>query len=167
MPEPLHPALVHFPIVLAFLAPIVAATLLWAIQSGRLPGGTWLWVVALQAVVLGAGWLSAEAGEREEDRVEKVVAHDTIHEHEEAAERFLGIAALTLVLSGAGMLRGQVGAVARGLTVASAIAVAAAVGVTGHSGGELVYRHGAALAYTQGDSAAADWRHEDDEDDDD
>lgn len=152
MPDPLHPAAVHFPIVFAFLAPIVAAMLLWAIQSGRAPRRAWLGVVALQVVVLGSGWLAAEAGEGEEERVEEVVAHDTIHEHEEAAERFIGIAALTLLISAAGGLGGQVGAVARGLTVAAAVAVAAAVGAAGHSGGELVYRHGAASAYTQGAS---------------
>jgi uncharacterized membrane protein len=164
MPEPLHPAVVHFPIVFAFLAPIVAAALLWGIQSGRLLMRAWLWVVAFQVVVLGTGWLAAEAGEREEDRVEKVVAHDTIHEHEEVAERFLAMAALTLALSAAGMLRGQVGVVARGLTVASAIAVAASAGAAGHSGGELVYRHGAGLAYTEHVGSAGGEEYEEEHD---
>lgn len=164
MPEPLHPAVVHFPIVFAFLAPIVAAALLWGVQSGRLLMRAWLWVVAFQVVALGTGWLAAEAGEREEDRVEKVVAHDTIHEHEEVAERFLTMAALTLALSAAGMVRGQVGAVARGLTVASAIAVAAAAGAAGHSGGELVYRHGAALAYAEHVCSAGGEEYEEDHD---
>ncbi len=74
MPEPLHPALVHFPIVLAFLAPIAAAIVLWSVHSGRLSRRAWLAVVILQVAVLGSGWLAAETGEEEEERVERVIA---------------------------------------------------------------------------------------------
>jgi uncharacterized membrane protein len=175
MPEPLHPAVVHFPIVLAFLSPIAAAALLWAIQSGRLSSRAWLHVVILQLAVLSSGWLAAEAGEEEEDRVERVIAEKFIEEHEEAAERFLALAGVTLALSVAGLLGTSFGAVARGLTVASALASVALVSAVGHSGGELVYRHGAAQAYTQpaaadaqaGRSGTAHDEDHDDEDDDD
>ena len=47
LPDPLHPALVHFPIVLALLAPAIAAVLFWAIHTRRLPVRAWL------AVILG------------------------------------------------------------------------------------------------------------------
>jgi len=155
MPEPLHPALVHFPIVLAFLSPIAAAAVLWAIQSGRLTRRAWLGVAILQIAVLGSGWLAAETGEEEEETVERVIAERHIEEHEEAAERFLAIAGVTLALSIAGMLASPLGAVARTLTVAAALASVVLVAAVGHSGGELVYRHGAAAAYTQGESVAA------------
>jgi uncharacterized membrane protein len=152
MPEPLHPAVVHFPIVFAFLSPIAAMITLWAIRSGRLTTRAWLGVLILQAAVLTSGWIAEEQGEHEEERVERVIREEPIEEHEEAAERFMLMAGLTFVLAAAGMLGNPLGAVARGLTVAVSIATVVAVAAVGHSGGELVYRHGAALAYTRPDS---------------
>ncbi len=72
-----------------------------------------------------------------------------IEEHEEASERFLVLAALVLPLAAAGMLTGGVGAINRVLTIVLSLVALAAAGSAGHSGGELVYRHGAAMAYTQ------------------
>ena len=153
MPDPLHPAVVHFPIVFAFLMPIAAAVVLWGIQSRRLATRAWLGVLVLQAAVLASGWLAEEQGEHEEERVERVVAEEPIEAHEAAAERFMAIAGLTLALAAAGLLRDPLGAVARALTLAASLAAVAAVAAVGHSGGELVYRHGAALAYSQPDLA--------------
>lgn len=147
IPDPLHPAIVHFPIVLAVLAPLLAAGAFWAIQSERLPRRSWLGVVILQVVLVGTVWIATETGEHEEDRVERVVAERHIEEHEDAAERFLALAALVLPLAAAGMLSGRVGAINRALTIALSLAALGAAGYTGHSGGELVYRHGAAAAY--------------------
>jgi hypothetical protein len=127
-------------------------------------------VLILQAAVLASGWLAEEQGEHEEERVERVIGEEPIEEHEEAAERFMLIAGLTLALGVAGLLGNPLGAVARGLTVAAALASVAMVAAVGHSGGELVYRHGAALAYTQPDGAKADGArsgHVDDHEDDD
>ena len=170
IPDPLHPAIVHFPIVLAVLAPLLAAAALWAIHSGRLPGRSWLGIVLLQVLLVGTAWVATETGEREEDRVERVVAERHIEEHEEAAERFLVLAALVLPLAAAGMLAGRVGAINRMLTIVLSLAALGAAGSAGHSGGELVYRHGAAAAYTQpgpGETGLplADAGHHDDHDD--
>jgi uncharacterized membrane protein len=149
IPEPLHPALVHFPIVLAMLAPLLAAIAFWAIQSGRQPGRVWIAIVILQIAVAGSAWLATETGEREEERVERVVAERHIETHEEAAERFLALAALGIPLAAAGLLAGRIGMLNRALTIALSLGVLGAAGITGHSGGELVYRHGAATAYVQ------------------
>ncbi|MBW2294435.1 MAG: hypothetical protein JRG89_14430 [Deltaproteobacteria bacterium] len=148
-PDPLHPALVHFPIVLAVLAPFLAAAAAWAIYSGRLSGRSWVGIVILQVLVAGTAWIATETGENEEDRVERVVSERYIEEHEEAAERFLVLAALVVPLAAAGMLTGGVGAINRVLTIVLSLVALAAAGSAGHSGGELVYRHGAAMAYTQ------------------
>ena len=153
MPEPLHPAVVHFPIVFAFLSPIAAVITLWAIRSGRLATRAWLGVLILQAAVLGSGWLAEEQGEHEEERVERVICEEPIEEHEEAAERFMLMAGLTFGIAVAGLLGNPLGAVARGITVAASIATVVAVAAVGHTGGELVYRYGAAAAYTQPDAA--------------
>jgi uncharacterized membrane protein len=147
LPDPVHPLIVHFPIVLALLAPFTAGALFWVIRSGRAPVRAWAAVVALQVAVAGSAWVAVETGEHEEERVERVVAESAIEEHEESAERFLWIAALIVPLAAAGLLSGPVGIAARGLATAATLGAALAVAATGHSGGELVYRHGAATAY--------------------
>jgi len=78
-----------------------------------------------------------------------VVRESYIEEHEENAERFLKVAVAALIVSAGGLFAGRAGAVGRGATVAAAgLALAAAVAV-GHTGGELVYRHGAADSYVE------------------
>lgn len=157
IPNPLHPAIVHFPIVLAVLAPILAAVAFWAIHSRRVPRRSWLLIVGLQLALVGATWVATETGEHEEERVERVVAERHIEKHEEKAERFLVLAALALPLAAAGLLTGPIGTINRALTIVLSLAALGAAGATGHSGGELVYRHGAAAAYVQpgiGDAGA-------------
>lgn len=154
LPDPLHPALVHFPIVLALLAPLFAAGFLWAIHTRRLPARAWLAVVVLQAVIFGSAWFTAEAGEEEEDRVERVIREEPIEEHEEAAEWFVWIAGLTLPIAGAGLLKGGLGTGARGLALAASVLAALAVARVGQTGGDLVYVHGAATAYLDPATAA-------------
>ena len=169
IPDPLHPAIVHFPIVLAVLAPLFAAGALWAIHTGRLPGRSWLVVVILQIALVGSAWVATETGEHEEERVEQVVAERHIEAHEESAERFLWLAALVLPLAAAGTLTGRIGVINRAMTVVLSLAALGAAGYTGHSGGELVYRHGAAMAYVEAGPAETDSplaRSEHDEDDD-
>lgn len=146
-PEPLHPAVVHFPIVLALLAPVIATGLVLAIRTQRLPVRAWAGVLVLQAVIAGSAWLAMESGEQDEEKVERVVAERLIEEHEEAAERFAWLAAAMLPLLAAGLLGGGRGHVARGAGLLATVVVAYAVVDVAHRGGELVYRHGAASAH--------------------
>lgn len=149
LPDPLHPAIVHLPLALAMLAPFAAALAFVVIRRGWLPPRAWLGVVLLQALLVGSAWFAIETGEEQEERVEKVVRESFIEDHEEGAERFLTVAAVALIVSAGGLFAGRAGALGRGATVvAAAFALAAAVAV-GHSGGELVYRHGAADAYVE------------------
>jgi len=171
LPDPLHPTIVHFPIVLAVLAPILAAAAFWAIHSGRATRRSWIGILVVQVALVCAAWAAAETGGREEERVERVVAERHIEKHEEAAERFIAVAALVLPLAAAGLLAGRIGTASRALTIALSVAALGAVGLVGHSGGELVYRHGAAAAYlqpgTSGSGPLAYSRHGDDHDEDD
>lgn len=153
LPDPLHPALVHFPIVLALLAPFCALGILAAIGMGRASVRAWIGVLALQTLVATTGWLAAEAGEEEEERVERIVDEDFIEEHEEAAEWFLWIAGAIVPIAAIGLLDGRIAAGARALTVVGGLVAAVAVARVGHTGGALVYDHGAALAYLKGESA--------------
>lgn len=146
---PLHPALVHVPLGLAFVLPLLAPLVAWAVATGRLPGRAWLLIVLLQATLLGGGLLARWAGEQDEERVEAVVGEAPLARHEAAADAFLwGTAgALALALAAAAM-RGGPAQTARVGTVAAAVVVAVLGLRVGHAGGELVYRHGAAAVHS-------------------
>lgn len=147
LPQPLHPAVVHFPIVLVTMLPLVAAGALLVMRRDPERKVAWRWVVVLAALLAGFTWLSVETGEAEEDPVEAVVPERVLHEHEEAGERFLILAGAFVVLAGAGLIRGSVGGAGRVVATVAAFGLLGAAVQVGHTGGELVYRHGAAAAH--------------------
>ena len=53
---PLHPAIVHLPLALAILMPLVATGFAWALWTGRMHPRAWLAVVAFQALLLAPAW---------------------------------------------------------------------------------------------------------------
>lgn len=155
LPEPLHPAIVHFPIVLAVLLPFFAAGSWIAIRRGVRPTVAWAIPLALAAVLAASSWLAVETGEEQEDRVENAVPEDAFHAHEEAAERFLVLSGVLLLVMGGGLLGGTLGTASRLVgTLGAAGLVVAAVQV-GDAGGKLVYQHGAASVYAQPAAGAA------------
>lgn len=147
LPQPLHPAVVHFPMALAVLLPISALVALWAIRRGAAPLKAWAIPVAFAAALTASGWVAIQTGEMEEDRVEAVVGEEPIHEHEEAAELFLLLSGIVALVAAAGLLGGTPGNAARIVATVGTVAVLAAGVRVGHLGGELVYRHGAGAAY--------------------
>ena len=153
---PLHPLVVHFPIVLAILLPISALVALWAIGKGATPRRGWLVPVALAAALTLSAFAATRTGEAEEDRVERVVPGRVIHGHEEAAERFLVLAGVLTVVAAAGLLGGTVGRASRIVATVGAVGLVAAGAQVGHTGGLLVYRDGAASAYATPAAPAAD-----------
>lgn len=154
---PLHPAIVHLPLALAILMPLVAAVLTWAIWTSRVRPNAWIGIVALQALLLGSGLLAINTGGAEEERVEGVVREGVLEQHEEFAEQFvwasgatLALAVLVLVFRGA--------AVSRSIAAAVVVATVVVAGLgfrVGRAGGELVYVHGAASAYASAASATS------------
>jgi uncharacterized membrane protein len=155
LPDPLHPAIVHLPIALAILIPGLALLGMILISKGFLPVRAWGFVVLLQVLLLGSGWLAVETGEDQEERIERIVAERHIEDHEEAAERFLFAAGLGLLALGTGLLPERAGTIGRVAGVLVTFAVFAAGLSVGHSGGDLVYKHGAASAYVDARGASA------------
>jgi len=171
MDLPFHPRIVHIPIALAVLMPALAAGILFAWSRGWLLWRGWLIAVALQATLVVAGIAAMRTGEGDEERVEKVVSEQVIEAHEEAAEVFVWVAAVTLALMVAAVMlrRSRAARVVAGLSVAGTLAVLWLGYRTGQAGGELVYRHGAASAWApgQGDLPAVGPVAEDGDEDDD
>lgn len=152
LPDPLHPAVVHFPVVLAFLLPISALGALWAIRRGAAPKRAWAIPLAFSVALAVSAWGAVETGEGQEDRVEHAVPDQARDAHEDAASLFLTLSGVLVLGVGAGLIPGRVGRAARVVATAGALGLVAAAARVGHSGGELVYRYDAASAY-RGDAA--------------
>lgn len=148
IPSPLHPAVVHLPIALTVLVPAFAVGALWAIRRGARPLVAWGITTALCAALSLSAWLAVQTGEQADEQVESVVAEAPIETHEEAAEAFLALSVIVLGIAAVGLGAGRVGRAARVVGTVGTVALLGAGWNVGHSGGALVYRHGAARAYT-------------------
>ena len=143
LPDPLHPALVHFPIVLILIGACLAVAAVvwwrtWLVRSVAV-------VMSLAAVgTLAASW----SGEEDEDAAEHAgaVAEQVFEEHEEWGERSRNAAILAACVAiGAAAMFGRMPRAARGAAVIAAVSsVSASLCVleAGHYGGLLVYQHG-------------------------
>ncbi|MFQ5450787.1 MAG: DUF2231 domain-containing protein [Nitrospinaceae bacterium] len=143
---PLHPVVVHFPIVLGFLLPFTGLLLWWAIKKEHLPAKAWTLVIALAFVYSVSAVVTAQLGERDEEKVEKVVSEKLIEEHEEAAEWVPWTAGTLFLISLAGLLRKNPHQIRLAIALLSLAAVVP-VANAGHTGGKLVYQYGAANAH--------------------
>ena len=175
LPDPMHPAVVHFPVVLAFLLPLFVGGGFWAMRRGVAVRRAWLLPAVVAVALAASAWVSVETGESQGERVERVVSERAIDAHEEVAEAFLTGSAIVALIAAAGLLGGVVGRVARAATIVGSLVLVGVVTKVGHTGGQLVYRHGAASAYANraggsgvagGDAAASDGRSSGNDDDD-
>jgi len=149
MSEPLHPIIVHFPIALTFILPILILVFAFMIKTKKMSHLAWLVIIGLQVATTASGYIALETGEDEEHVVEKVLDKKLIQAHEESAEIFVGFTVLALVLSiGIYFLRSELQFFSQLVICLVTLVSCYFAYATGHLGGELVYRHGAAQAYT-------------------
>jgi uncharacterized membrane protein len=147
IPDPLHPAVVHFPIVLILLGAVVAVVAVF-LRRWHLPMLAAIVLVGGAGGALVATWTGEEEAEMAGEISEPADA--LLEEHEEWGEwtRNVAIVAALLAVGAAGVGLTRHLRVARGIGVATAlVAVVAAysVGMTGHYGGLLVYKHGVGI----------------------
>lgn len=143
LPSPLHPAIVHFPIVFMILLPVVALGALWAIRRGARISRAWAFPLVTAAALVGSAWLALETGETDEERAEDTVGEAVMGAHESAAERFLLLSGGVFVLIAAGFMKGRAGKAVRAAASTAALALIIAGYQVGHSGGRIVYGNGA------------------------
>lgn len=146
MPDPLHPAIVHFPIVLILLGTAAAVAALLR-RKNHLP------LLAGALLVLGTvgAWVSVQTGESDGGLVESRSSQmeSLLDAHENWAKRTLVIAAAAAVaaaLSAALFRFPRTARAVAAVAAAAALAATYAVYQTGHRGGALVYQHGAGVA---------------------
>lgn len=174
---PLHPAVVHVPLGLSLIMPVLLAGLVWAIVAGRLPPRAWLVGLLLQGVVLGAAALALWSGEQDEERVERSAVEAQVEAHERSARAFTFAAGGTFVAAAVGLalrsrprpfLTAGVGTVALSLAMLG-------LGIqAGHRGGLLVHGGSGLGAPVRGEpgggeeqAVSRDARDQDDDGDDD
>jgi hypothetical protein len=69
-----HPKVVHIPMALGVLMPLIAGGLALAWWRSWLPWRAWFVAVGLQVALLVSGVVALRTGEAEEDRVERIVS---------------------------------------------------------------------------------------------
>lgn len=159
---PLHPAVVHIPLVLALAVPLVLAWLARRSYKGGATRRAWAMAVALQATILAGGLVALRTGESEEERVGATVGEWPLEMHERLATTFVIAAGALLAIVVAGMAAPRIGRLLAPVGLVASLAVATLGISTGHAGGALVYRQGAAQAPTSAPGQTEAGRADDD-----
>lgn len=174
IPDPLHPAIVHFPIVLLLLgAPLAVGAVFW--RKWHLP--------VLAAVVLSLGGFGAIVatwtGENDAEVAGELAGNgeQVLEEHEEWGERARNaglVAAFLAIVSVALSRKSPADRVVAAVSALLAVVAAISVIQAGHYGGRAVYKFGAGVNAAAGngelgrnalkDSPATKDRKDDDED---
>jgi uncharacterized membrane protein len=160
IPSPLHPALVHFPIVLILIGAAVAVMAVF-LRRWHLPSLAAGLLLAGAVGAMAATWSGEEADEGAGEVTAQ--AEKILEDHEEWGERTRNLSIVAgLIAAGAAAVRHP--KISRGLGIAAAVAGLAAsyaVAVTGHYGGQLVYQHGVGVSTSAPSDPAAARRHDD------
>ncbi len=141
-PASRHAILVHFPVALAMLAPLL---LIATMVVGGKNRALRIAVIGAYILLAASAWAAVLSGESANDHVgaPPAVVASMVHEHEEMAEKIWIFALATAVLVAGGMHKKQgVAAVSLWLALAGGVFTAGWVGATAHKGGTMVYRFG-------------------------
>jgi len=150
---PLHPIVVHMPMALVILLPLIsiAAFIIYK-KSENISGKKILVTVGVFHLLLTLStFVALETGEKEEDKVESVVAERFIEHHEHKAEEFMSASsvALVAVFLTAFLLADKFFTPSLVVVLILQAALVFMGYQVGHSGGELVYVHNAAQVHSQ------------------
>ena len=139
-----HAMLLHFPIVLSAIGPIV--TILAALFWSKSKVFRWAALILFIAL-LGCGYITEESGENAHDAVEGSLSEDgeaLLHEHEELGEKVWIFSGISLILvAGSFVPKARIGRSSAWLAVLGSMWVAGWVANTADHGGRLVYEFGA------------------------
>lgn len=147
IPDPLHPAVIHFPIVFILVGAMLACA---AVAWKRLA------LLAAICLALGAAGsvVAVETGHKErrdEIAVPEGEGRTVLNRHEKDGEatRNLATGAAVLACAVVFLLRRWPAAAKVAAIMAAVVAISAAVRLidTGRTGGELVYHHGVGLRF--------------------
>jgi uncharacterized membrane protein len=155
LPSPLHPAIVHFPIVLILIGTAAAVAAVF-LRRWHLPWFAAGLLAAGAAGAFAATWTGGAAAELVGEL--SPVAEKLLDEHEDWGEltRDFALVAAVLTIIAASIARFP--RAARTVAVVGALmalVASACVMVTGHYGGQMVYKHGVGINITAGQAESA------------
>jgi hypothetical protein len=130
--------------------PLISGGLILAWWRGWLPRRVWVIAVLLHLTLTASAFAAMQTGEQDEHTATSVLADEHIRAHEESAELFLWSTVGALLLSLIGVVAEDEQQGRRFALGAWALSVGSVflAWETGERGGELVYKYGAARAYT-------------------
>jgi len=148
LPDPLHPAVVHFPIVLLLLGAPLAVAAVFVPRFARLTA----LVLALGAAGAVVAVQTGEREKRDEIAVPEGEGRVVLRDHENHGEsaRNAALAAAALAISAAASRAFSLRRTAVLFAAAAALAALLAawqVAAAGHTGGRLVYLYGVGLRF--------------------
>ncbi len=151
MDLPLHPMMVHLPLGLVVVLPVVTAIFFILYRMQFLNKASYVLILVLHSFLLGGAYIAEETGEEDEDLVEQVVAEHYIEDHEEKAEAFVAAVTVSFVLHLVFFFLPMGAAFHAGLVLALVMQAGLIYFAyeVGHAGAVLVYEHGAAEAHRQ------------------
>jgi uncharacterized membrane protein len=148
VPDPLHPAVVHFPIVLIFLGTLISILSIFT-RRGALPQ------LAAAMLILAAGsaqFAVITGGDQADDVIQRMPnARPLVRDHAEWGERMRTVAVIAAVVAVVALAFYRVRGFRRILALVTAVIAAAAcycaVEAAQH-GGAMVYHHGVGVQIT-------------------
>lgn len=147
--EPLHPAIIHFPIVFSVLSPVILGLYFW-LAKGQTGGQVRFLLAGFFLAFSLLTFAALQTGETDEEIVEKVVPEKVIHEHEEMAETFMVlVSVLTALVVVHALLPAVYPTLALGLAFALSLGVLGTGLLTGKKGGVIAYEYGGAAAHSK------------------
>ena len=155
VPDPLHPAVVHFPIVLIFLGTLVSVLAIFT-RRGALPQFT---AVILILAAASAQLAVSTGGDEADDVIQRMPdARPLVHDHAEWGERTRTVALIAAIVAVVALafyrMRGFRRILALVTTLAAAAACFCAVETAQH-GGAMVYHHGVGVVITPASATPA------------
>ncbi len=154
---PLHPAVIHLPLGLAVILPLIVGAMAYALWREEIPRKAWALALALQGILVATVWAGMRAGAADLQKVQILVPSAQLQAHEAAAHALFTGSLVGLVVFAA-VFAFRSAAARRAATVAAAlasIAVACLALWVGRAGGSLVYTYGAAEAHAPAVPGAA------------
>ena len=145
MPDPLHPAIVHFPVVLIVLG-CAAAWMAVFVRKGNVP-----WFAAVLLIMGAAGaWVARETGKSDGGLLDNMSPQmeALLDSHQNWAGKTVLAATITALLAVTAVGLFRFPRLARSMAIVTAVAASIAswtVFQTGHRGGALVFEHGAGV----------------------
>lgn len=101
---PLHPKLVHVPMALCVLMPMIVVLIWIGVRRGWFAPRAWLIAAFLQGATLIGGIAALQSGKDDGAKVEGYASEEALGAHEDRAYWFLYVAAANLALCGAAFL---------------------------------------------------------------